>query len=209
MRERVRQTESGRVAWKKMWVWGWRFVFQRRLQEERGVVRRAAGGRGVPVSWGNAALGRERWGEGGRHESWALGLTRRGMLRSGYSDLLRYQCLLSSQPGCGPNSGEGNHFASPWWVVRVPLPWGGKEERNGEERGVCCPHCLCGLGCPGQGLSRHRVGFFFPEKKETQFQEYLREVVRLALRQVLQLLAVQLCSQRAETTLNHQKIPWV
>lgn len=212
MRERVRQTESGRVAWKKCGFWGWRFVFQRRLQEERRAVRwgsRWERGPRVQDTEEMLLLGgqREAWGLGTTSQSWALGVTRRGMLCWGDPDLPGYQCLPSSQPGCGPESGEGNCFASPWLAARLPLPRVGKEERNREERGLCC---LCGLGCPGQGQGlSHRVGFSFAEKKETQFQEYLREVVRLALRQVFQLSSAQPCSQRVETTLSHQKVPWV
>lgn len=56
----------------------------------------------------------------------------------------------------------------------------------------------------GQGLSCC-VGRSFTGKKDTQFQESLREAVRWALRQVLQLSSVQPCCRRVETTLRYQK----
>lgn len=96
MRERVRQTESGRVAWKKCWFGGGSLFFRKGCRRKGELC----GGWGVPVSQGGE--GRGAGGLGPASQSWVLGVTRRGMLCSGYPGLPGYQCLPPPSPAADP-----------------------------------------------------------------------------------------------------------
>lgn len=84
----------------------------------------------------------------------------------------------------------------------LALGWKGGEEQ-GSKRSM-----LPLLPQPGAGFVL-TFSFLFTVRKEKGFGEYLKETVRWALGQVLQLSSVQLCSRSMETALTYQKIPWV